>query len=235
MTTEKRRLWTIRTRRQLWVLTTPQLVWKSVVVGVCALGALAVLYSVYLVYTVRKSNQELARIATAENRYMEKNWRETERGKQILLFAGESYTKRAGTRTSQTDKGESNLEVDQREMRVLREPYPINSEVERLLGKADRQVQEASGEHWIWHRTRWEQPEGWPAKITVEKPWPHAEERLLETWFDSRGELTSLMIARKELDGSGSWEHIGRKVGDWKIFRSEEQTAQPGKSGTSRH
>jgi hypothetical protein len=229
--TGKERFWAIRIRRHLWVFTMPQRIWKSVVAAVCALCALAVFYSAYLVYSVGKSNQELALIASAENGYMEKNWQETARGKQILLFASELYTKRAGMRASRTDKEGSNPETDQRDIRFLREPYPIDSEVERLLGQANRQVQEASGEHWIWYRTRWKQPEGWPAKGTVEIPWPHVEERLLEAWCDSRGELTSLMIARKELDGSQSWEHIGRKVGDWKILPSEEQTAQPGKSG----
>jgi hypothetical protein len=105
-------------------------------------------------------------------------------------------------------------------------------EVERLLGKADQQGLQAGGAHWVWHRNRWEQPEGWPASETLEKPWRQVRRKLLEARFDFRSELVLLIIARKDVDGSEFWEQIGRDTGDWKILRSDEPSPQSGDSGS---
>jgi hypothetical protein len=214
MMTSKQRLWAVKVGRRSWIFTTRRLVWKAAVVSVCALCVLAVLYSIYLVITVRRSNQELARIASAENGYMERNWRELQRSKQILLFAGGSYAKRLGTHIDGS--------VSERDFRrMLREPYPDAGKVERLLGKADMKKLVAGLDHRIWQRTRWEKPAGWLSGGTVEKAWPCIVERLLEAWFDKDGYLERLICIRQDPGGIETTEQIGRQAGDWKIQRIE--------------
>jgi hypothetical protein len=224
-------MWTIRIRHRIWVLTTQQLLWKSAAIAVCIGCVFFIFYAVYLVYTVKKSNQELAQIAVAENRYSEKNWSELERARQILLFAGETYTKRSGTQVDADDRNAAYAGPEQRVRRILREPYPIDVEVERLLGKANSRHRDGDSDHWVWCRAGWVMPEGWPSKNSADKAWTHSEKQILEAWFDRRGELTMLILMRQEPDGSEIFEHIGRAAGDWKTSRSESGGPQPSKSG----
>jgi hypothetical protein len=227
MATSKQQLWTFRTSRRTYIFTTRQLIWKSAMATVCGLCVLAVAYSVYLVITVQRSNQELARIASTENRYMEKNWRELARSKQLLLYAGQSFAKRAGMPIGNADENGTGKGSDRSIRRLLLEPYASNEQVDRMLGKPDKQNQDANCDHRIWQCTRWEKPAGWPANGTIEKPWPYHEERVLEAWFDAEGRLLRMIITRQEPGGYQATEHIGRQAEDWKSYRSEAPPVQP--------
>ncbi len=210
------RLWTIDLARRTFVVTTPGLVWEVVVTASLVICVLVSIYAFYLVYSARKSSRELETIATAENRYMEKNSHEKERRRQILLIAGQSLARSTGMRATPAVQGATE---GTREIRILKDPYPIDMRVEDILGSPDKRTEEGQEQCWIWQSTQWLPPEGWPGKGTTGAPWPSNVEKLLETRFDSEGRLTTLILKRMEPDGTPSWEHIGRTPAEWQLTR----------------
>jgi hypothetical protein len=215
MATSKQQLWTFHTSRRTYIFTMRQLIWRSVVVTVCGLCILAAVYSVSLVIRVRRSDQEQARIATAENMYAGKNWQELEESKKILLYAGESFAKRVGISSASADTGPTDADPERSIKRLLKEPYATFDEVKRLLGTPDVE----DGAHWVWRRIQWVQPAGWPSKDTIDQPWPFVEEKLVEASFGMDGRLSSLILTRREPGGFQATEHIGRQVEEWKFSR----------------
>jgi len=193
--------WMITTRGRIWIVSPGVILLKAALV-ICAIFALA--YSIRSGFKAWQSDAATARISAIINNYQNKNSREAERRRQILLFAYNLFTKRSEVSPNY-------------ERRILREPYATVFHMEQQLGKADERNMDGEEQHLAWDQTIWQMPPEWSARSDHSTTWPSSKSKILEAWFDKRGYIVKMVVVRREPDDRIETESIGRRPSDWDL------------------